>query len=110
MRSNVSVDNNKNYARIPKIKQGTLLSLYIVYMQYTWTISSRCVFVAIREGIGCARCWRCTKPSQASASLCVVYAIATHLLSKLLVSALALPISIYFINGFVFVFISFLFL
>ena len=39
MRSNVSVDNNKNYARIPKIKQGTLLSLYIVYMQYTWTIN-----------------------------------------------------------------------
>ena len=39
MRSDFSVDNNKNYAGIPKIKQGTLLSLYIVYMQYTWTIN-----------------------------------------------------------------------
>ena len=39
MRSDFSLNNNNNYARIPKIKQGSLLSLYIVYMQYIWTIS-----------------------------------------------------------------------
>ena len=38
MRSDFSLNNNNNYARIPKIKQGSLLSLYIVYMQYIWTI------------------------------------------------------------------------